>query len=163
MTISGMAKKPLETQPNPILSDLAFKSIIWIGMIEQLSRNKAERGLSKIDLSLPEFTILSHFSHANPAIKTVNSISAAMQQPQPNISKTVKKLVRKKFISATNDPNDARSKLLTLTPNGLAAFENAVLLLTPSINQAFENWQIEEKELLFAKLNKLKIWFDNNR
>lgn len=160
MTILLMTKVQHEQS---ILANIGFKSLIWIGMIEQLSRNKAERGLGKLDLSLPEFSILSHFSHANPAVKTVNSISAAMQQPQPNVSKTVKKLLRKEFLVATSDINDARSKLLTLTTTGHAAFENAVSLLSPSIELAFADWESEELAEFFAKLDKLKNWLDKNR
>lgn len=146
------------TPRNPI-----FKTMVWIGIIEQLSRNKVERQLASLNLSFPEFTTLSHFSHKNPPLKTVNSISQAMQQPQPNVSKTIKKMLAKGLVGANIDPDDSRSKQLFMTEFGAQALEKAVAVLAPAISPAFEGWTAEEMETFYEKLDKLKIWFDNNR
>lgn len=140
-----------------------FKAMVWIGIIEQLSRNKVERRLAGLNLTFPEFSTLSHFSHKNPPLKTVNLISRVMQQPQPNVSKTIKKMLSKGLIGANIDPQDSRSKQLYITPFGTQTFEKAVAMLTPSISPAFDNWNANELAGFFEKLDNLKTWLDNNR
>ena len=143
--------------------NLGFRAINWIGIIEQLARNKAERSLNILNITVPEFTILNHFSHRNPPLKTINGIASALQQPQPNISKTVKKLLKKNLLSACIDPNDGRSKNIIMTDVGNQVLENAIAVLSPIIGPAFADWETEELQDFYEKLDKLKVWFDNNR
>lgn len=140
-----------------------FRILTWIGIIEQLQRTRAERLLKPLGVTFAEFTMLSHFSHAHPPEKTVTGIAAAMQQLQPAVTKTATKLVAKGFVKASRCAEDGRSKVLTLTAKGLAAFERAVAALGPTIAGSFAGWSAAETAQMFAGLDRLKRHLDANR
>ena len=61
------------------------------------------------------------------------------------------------------NPEDGRSKVLFLTPAGLARHSDAVALFTRQLAPAFDGWSRVELETLFAQLDRLKVWLDANR
>jgi DNA-binding MarR family transcriptional regulator len=140
-----------------------FRVLTWIGIVEQLQRNRAERLLRPLGLSYAEFAMLSHFSHGHPPQKTVTSIAADMQLLQPAVTKTVAKLIARGALTASANDADGRSKLLTLTAKGRGLFEGAVERLAPDINRAFDGWSGDELKALFAQLDRLKQVLDRNR
>ncbi len=152
---------PIEgrTPANP----LPFRIINWIGIIDQLAGTQANRLLKPLGLALPQFIMLNHFSHRPAEGKTVTSVARAMQQPQPGITKTIQKLLAKRWLREQANPEDARSKVLFLTPAGLARHSDAVALFARELAPAFDGWSQAELEALFAQLDRLKLWLDANR
>ncbi|MCG8493391.1 MAG: MarR family winged helix-turn-helix transcriptional regulator [Sneathiellales bacterium] len=142
---------------------LEFRIINWIGIIEQLSSAKARQLLEGTNVPMPQFILLNHFSHRSDEGKTVTGISAAMQQPQPGITKTIAKLVAKGFLKEEPNPEDGRSKLLFLTPAGIEAHQFAGQRLSGSMSGVFDHWKEEDKRQLFTYLDRLKIYLDENR
>jgi len=104
---------------------------------------------------------LNHFSHRPHETKTVTSISSAMQQPQPGVTKTVQKLLGRKLLKAEPDPADKRSKLLTITPKGLEIHQRAIVAFVPRFSESFDGWDEAEMLMLFQHLDRLKIWLDS--
>lgn len=143
--------------PNP------FRIFTWIGIIEQLTRSAADRGLRSVDLSFPEFAMLTHFSHGHPPEKTVTGIAKAMQQLQPAVTKTVQKLLAKGLVKASANTADGRSRMLALTPKGMAALQRGVASLAPRLGGAFAGWSDRELAEFFAQLDRLKRWMDDHR
>jgi DNA-binding MarR family transcriptional regulator len=107
--------------------------------------------------------MLNHFSHRAAEGKTVMSVARAMQQPQPGITKTIQKLLAKRWLREEAHPEDGRSKLLFLTPAGLARHNEAVAVFARELAPAFDGWSLAELEQLFAQLDRLKVWLDENR
>ncbi|TWT02864.1 MarR family winged helix-turn-helix transcriptional regulator [Reyranella sp. CPCC 100927] len=142
---------------------LPFRIINWIGIIDQLVGTQANRLLRPLDMPLPQFIMLNHFSHRLTEGKTVMSIARAMQQPQPGITKTVQKMLAKRWLREQANPEDGRSKVLFLTPAGLARHNEAVAIFARELAPAFGGWSPAELEQLFAQLDRLKIWLDDNR
>lgn len=140
---------------------LGWQIYNWVGIINQLAVNRAERTLADLKLPMPQFTILNHFSHRPHEAKTVTSISSAMQQPQPGVTKTVQKLLGRKFLKADADPADKRSKLLTITPKGLEIHQRAIVAFVPRFAESFDGWDEAEMQALFQQLDRLKIWLDS--
>lgn len=148
------------------LSDRAlagFRALSWIGIVEQLSRNRAERALKETGLSYAEFSLLTHFSHGHPPEKTVTGIAADMQQTQPNVTKIVQKLLAKGLLKAAPNAADGRSKLLAMTARGAQAQRRGIARLAPAIEAAFEGWSAADAGELFRLLDRLKIRLDANR
>jgi MarR family transcriptional repressor of emrRAB len=141
----------------------AFRLLTWIGIIEQLTRNAADRSLKTLGLTYPEFSMLVHFSHGRPPEKTVTGIAAAMQLLQPAVTKTVQKLVAKGLLKARANATDARSKLLVITPKGSQAIERAVAAIAPALGPAFEGWSEGDVETAFGYLDRLKVKLDGMR
>ncbi len=143
--------------------DLDFKIINWIGIIEQLASTKVRQLLEDTNVPPPQFSLLNHFSHRPDEGKTVTSVANAMQQPQPGITKTLAKMLSKGFIRETSNPDDKRSKILFLTPEGIAAHKQARQKLIEGMGETFDDWEHTDKEQLFTLLDRLKIYLDNNR
>ena len=135
---------------------LAFRIVNWIAIIDQLASTEANRVLRPLGLQLPQFVMLNHFSHRPDEAKTV-------QQPQPGVTKTVQKLVAKGWLRERSSEGDGRSKLLMLTPAGLAKHRAAVAALSPGLERAFAGWSQDDRRALFALLDRVKVWFDQDR
>lgn len=145
---------------------LPFRIINWIGIIDQLAGSAANRLLAPLDLPLPQFIVLNHFSYrpgAEGGGHTVMALARALQQPQPGITKTVQKLVDKGFLAERANPRDGRSKLLHMTQKGVTAHQAGIAVLMPELARAFEGWAGEDMQRLFADLDRLKLWLDADR
>ncbi len=142
---------------------LSFRIVNWIGIIGQLASTEANRVLKPLGLALPQFVMLNHFSHRPDEARTVTSIARALQQPQPGVTKTVQKLVGKGWLREGANGRDGRSKILLLTPSGLAKHRAAVAALAPGLERALADWPERDRQNLFALLDRLKRWFDQDR
>ena len=142
---------------------LSFRIVNWIGIIDQLASTEANRVLKPLGLALPQFVMLNHFSHRPEEARTVMSIARALQQPQPGVTKTVQKLVGKGWLRERANGHDGRSKILLLTPAGAARHRAAVAALAPGLERAFADWPERDRQSLFALLDRLKRWFDQDR
>jgi len=145
---------------------LPFRIINWIGIIDQLAGSAANRLLAPLDLPLPQFILLNHFSYrpgAEGGGHTIMALSRAMQQPQPGITKTVQKLVKKGFLAERANPRDGRSKLLQMTAKGAAAHQAGIEALMPELARAFGDWTDDDMQRLYADLDRLKRWLDADR
>ena len=107
-------------------AQLGWRIFNWIGIINQLSTARASRTLAELKLPFPQFIILNHFSHRPHEAKTVTGVASAMQQPQPGVTKTIQKMVARKFLRVDPAHGDGRSKLLTITPKGLEIQARAI-------------------------------------
>lgn len=139
---------------------LGAQILTWIGIINQLSSTRITRALAPLKLPYPQFVLLIHFMHRPEQPQTVTSVASAMQQPQPGITKTIQKMVTKKVLRTAPAPNDARSKLLYITPKGIETHGRALATLVPTFRDLFEPWNEEEMRALIAQLDRLKVWLD---
>lgn len=159
-----MTNTNTEQEGTAALADpLDFRIINWIGIIDQLSATKGRQLLDGTDVPPPQFTLLNHFSHRPLEGKTVTKIAWAMQQPQPGITKTIAKMVAKKFLREEANPEDGRSKIIFLTEKGQAVHKQAKLRLISALDGVFDDWTTKEKQVLFSYLDRLKIYFDDHR
>jgi len=142
---------------------LSFRIVNWIGIIDQLASTEANRVLRPLGLQMPQFVLLNHFSHRPDEPRTVTGVARALQQPQPGVTKNVQKLVAKGWLRERANGGDGRSKLLVLTPAGLAKHRAAIAALAPGLARAFADWPERDQRSLFAMLDRLKLWFDQDR
>jgi DNA-binding MarR family transcriptional regulator len=140
---------------------LGWRIFNWIGIIDQLSTTRASRALAELNLSMPQFVMLNHFSHRPQEANTVTGVASALQQPQPGITKTVQKLIVRKYLKSDPAPDDARSKMLTITAKGLEVHARAIAAFVPLFAEVYSGWEDAEMADLFAKLDRLKIWLDS--
>jgi DNA-binding MarR family transcriptional regulator len=140
-----------------------FRTITWIGIIEQLARSAAVRALKPLKLGFPEFSMLNHFSHARPPQKTITMIAEAMQQTQPTATKTAQRLVTKGYLKASANASDGRSRILTLTERGNAVHAKAIKLFAPLLLSALAEWSDDELASFDRQLDRLKTYLDEHR
>ena len=140
-----------------------FRILNWIGIIEQLSRNRANKAIGETGLPWPQFILLNHFSHRPQEGKRVTDVARAMQQQQPGVTKTMAAMVKSGLLRIDRDDADGRAKIHYVTEKGLTARQDAIALLLPMIDAAFAGWDTEEMTDLFQTLDRLKIFMDENR
>ncbi len=145
------------------LPDIGFRILNWIGIIDQLAGSRANALLGPLDLTLPQFTLLNHFSWRGEDGLTVGGVAQAMQQPQPGITKTLQKLEQRGYLWSAANPADGRSHLLYLSEAGRAAHHQAVTVVSAALAVPFADWDQDELQRCFRLLDRLKIWFDANR
>jgi DNA-binding MarR family transcriptional regulator len=147
-------------RPTEAQALLGWRIFNWIGIIDQLATTRAKRSLDELKLPFPQFVMLNHFSHRPNEAKTVTGVASALQQPQPGVTKTVQKLVARKFLKADPAPGDGRSKLLTITPKGLEMHARAIAAFVPRFAEVYSGWDDAEMENLARQLDRLKAWLD---
>jgi DNA-binding MarR family transcriptional regulator len=143
----------------PVL-DLRFRIINKIGMIDMLSAGIATRLLETLDLPAPLFGLLHHFAENPDTPRTVTLLAKTMQVPQPGVTKRVQKLLKRGFLREAPSPNDARKKLLFITPEGRAMHVRAIRLLVPAAVEIFADWDDGELMRLMAQLERVKTALD---
>lgn len=149
--------------PGPEPIDSRFRIFNWVGIIHQLSTTRANQLLRDVPLPWPQFIVLSHLTKPSGQGRTVMQIASALQQNQPAVSKTLAALTARGAVTMQENPADARSKLVHLTPDGRQLYRDAVDRLMPYVEQAFEGWTEQDLTRFFALLDRLKIWLDDNR
>ncbi|MFN3401649.1 MAG: MarR family winged helix-turn-helix transcriptional regulator [Ferrovibrio sp.] len=155
--------RPRPEDAEQSVPDLRFRILNWVGIIDQLASNRANRTLRDLDLPLPQFILLNHFSHRPEEGKTVGGIARAMQQLPPAVTKTTQKLLAKGYLREAPSAEDARSKQLFLTARGKTAHGKAIAALVPEVVPAFAEWKPADLERFWQYLDKLKLWLDQNR
>jgi DNA-binding MarR family transcriptional regulator len=147
--------------PGAIEARLGYDILTYVGIIEHLTRTRAEKALRGTGITFPQFVLLNHFRRRPPEEpKTVTSVARAMQQPQPGITKTLQKMITLGLIKSVSAPGDGRSKLLQLTPKGVKAHEKALAILGDHFRAAFAEWNEADLTSLFGHLSRLKAWMD---
>ena len=144
-------------------ADEPFRILNWIGIIAQLQETLGQHRLQPLDLSMSTFILLNHLGHRPEATPTVTQIAQARQQPQPGISKQLAKLEAKGLVRLLPHPDDQRSKLVEVTPAGRELHRQARTILAEMAEAPFRDWQPGDFEQMFARLDQLKRWFDENR
>ena len=108
---------------------LLFTVFNEVGIIEQLARTAFERVLPA-GLTVPQFSVLNHFVRLGGP-KTPAQLADAFQVSRTTMSNTLGRLVAAGYIAERPDPQDGRSKLIDITPQGRAARAAAVAAVAP--------------------------------
>ena len=95
---------------------LVFRFFNEIGIIEQLSRARFERGLPH-GLTLSQFKVLNHFARLGGE-RSPLSLARSFQVTKGAVTNAVQKLEGKGFVATRPDPDDGRGKLVYLTDAG---------------------------------------------
>ena len=116
-------KPPIEARP-PADDPLAFQVLNEVGILSQLSANRAARLLAP-GLNLSQFSLLNHLSRLGGE-RSLVQLASAMQVTKAAMTNTVTRLQAKGLLAVQPDPQDGRGKRVSLTPAGLAARQQAV-------------------------------------
>jgi DNA-binding MarR family transcriptional regulator len=137
--------------------------LVWIGVIAQLTRTRVNQLLGETNLPYPQFVLLLHFCHDPKREWTVSSLADAFQTNQPGITKTVKKLIERRYLSVRPDARDARVRRLRVTKSGIRARNQAIARMGPDLAEAFQSWKRSDISTLHRQLERLKSYLDENR
>lgn len=93
-----------------------YKSGLLQAKAYRIMRSHLAKILSAYDLSIPEWTILGQV-YEQEGVRLAE-ISDILSVEAPLVTTLTDQLVLKEFVTRTDDPQDRRAKLLTLTPKG---------------------------------------------
>lgn len=153
-----MSSDENKNQPD---SAVYFRLFTEIGIINQLSSNRAERALPH-GLTMSQFGVLNHFSRGLPP-KSPLDLAKAFQVTKGAMTNTLKQLERKGFVDIIPHESDKRSKIVSISHKGRVAHQDAQVELAQQFKDFSEAFSVEEIVAQLTALEKLRIWLDENR
>jgi DNA-binding MarR family transcriptional regulator len=109
-----------------------FSILNEVGIIEQLSRTQFERALPK-GMSLAGFTVLNHFVRLDKVSESPAKLASAFQVTRGAMTNTLQRLAVLGFVEVRPNLDDARSKLVAITPSGRAMRLQCIAQITPKL------------------------------
>ncbi len=117
-----------DTTASETLSIALFGEMFMAG---QLARNALSRALPK-GMELSHFSVLNHLAHASGP-KSPAQLARAFHLTRGAMTNTLNKLEWAGHVHIHPDWDDARRKMVTISPAGLAARDAALQAITPII------------------------------
>ena len=153
-----MSKKKLNPR-----QQTEVRMTVLLGIIQQLLTTRQNRLFAKRELSLSQFGLLNHFTHAPERSWTITELVEVMEMNQPGITKIVTVLLDKRLLQSKADKTDKRKRYLNITKKGMTLCEDTFQSLLPEISDIFGEWHNQELEGFHTQLEKLMHWLDENR
>lgn len=126
-------------------------------MADQLARNRLSRVLPK-GMELSHFSVLNHLARAGDE-RTPAQLAKAFHVTRGAMTNTLSKLERAGHIHIRPDWDDARRKMVMLSPAGRAARDAAVAAITPIIGTVVEDIGAERVRAALPVLRELRTRF----
>lgn len=138
-----------------------FTLLTEVGIIHQLSINKLERVLPE-GMSAAQFGVLTHFSRMGGAWGPAR-LARAFQVTKGAMTNTIQRLEAQGYVTVRPDPEDARGKLVEMTPLGDAVRLNALRAAAGLMGPVLAALTLDETNALLPPLQRLRATLDNNR
>ena len=153
-----------DNQPEkpPALNDpTLFVFFNEIGIIDQLARSAFERVLPQ-GMTVPQFGVLNHFVRLGGP-KTPAQLAGAFQVSRATMTNTLKRLEQSALIAVMRDPNDGRSKQITLTDAGRDMRERSILALAPLLADLAGRLDLAAVASVVPALQAVRAELDSSR
>ena len=121
-----------------------------IGRIDRMIRRRLTKRLAALDLSLPDYTVLSVLDR-EPGISGAEVARRTLVSPQA-INEMITSLERREMIERSVDPGHARVLQMRLTGTGAVALGRAREIVAELEAEAFEGLSDDERQRLLSLL-----------
>ena len=135
-------------------SSLAVPLFGEILALEQLVRNRLAKVLPK-GMELSHFSVLNQLSHTKIE-RTPAQIARSFRVTRGAITNTLNKLELSGYIHVRPDWEDARRKLVSISPAGIVARNNALTAVTPIIEDLARDIGEERLKAIVPILRELR-------
>lgn len=132
-----------------------------VNIIEHLSRNRAERAMSD-GMKMSHFGVLSYLAGSNE-LSTPARLASIFQVTRPTMTNTLQKLEKRNFIQVRADPEDGRSKTVSITDKGREAHGRALEAIAPLFADIVDDLGENIFEQLLPDMNRIKQYLDEHR
>jgi DNA-binding MarR family transcriptional regulator len=140
---------------------LAFGVLTEAGIIAQLATALLETRLPR-GMVAAQFTVLNHLA-TRPAGQTPLRIARAFQVPKTSMTHSLAVLERAGLVQTAANPEDGRSKIVRITPAGLAFRTEVIATLAPDIARSLAGLDPGTLEALLPRLTHLRETLDSAR
>jgi DNA-binding MarR family transcriptional regulator len=124
---------------------------------KRLRRNFEEQ----FGMTLPRFDAMAALQRA-PNGLTMGALSKALLVSNGNVTTIVRQLQKQGFVKTSVDPNDTRSVIVALTPDGAEQFNLLAEAHHQWIREAFRDFPVEQMAALTGLLAELKLTLKKN-
>ena len=126
--------------------------------LDQLVRNRLAKVLPK-GMELSHFSVLNQLSHTKIE-RTPAQIARSFRVTRGAITNTLNKLELSGYIHVRPDWDDARRKMVSISPAGIVARNNALTAVTPIINELVSEMGEERLKAIVPILRELRQKFE---
>ncbi len=126
--------------------------------LDQLVRNRLAKVLPK-GMELSHFSVLNQLSHTKTE-RTPAQIAKSFRVTRGAITNTLNKLELSGYIHVRPDWDDARRKMVSISPAGIVARNNALTAVTPIINELVSEMGEERLKAIIPILRELRQKFE---
>ena len=141
---------------DPSEDPLAFRLFTEIGIIEQLARNRLERGLPD-RLKVSQFVVLNHLVRLGGEWSPAR-LASAFQVTKGAMPNTLQRLEIRALVRIVADPRDGRAKLVTITDAGRDMRASCVASVSPflaDLSQALSDQDLAKALPVLEKIKKI--------
>jgi len=126
--------------------------------LDQLVRARLAKVLPK-GMELSHFSVLNQLSHTKIE-RTPAQIAKSFRVTRGAITNTLNKLELSGYIHVRPDWDDARRKMVSISPAGIVAKNNALAAVTPIINELISEMGEERLKAIVPILRDLRQKFE---
>ncbi|MHA1522863.1 MAG: MarR family winged helix-turn-helix transcriptional regulator [Alphaproteobacteria bacterium] len=145
----------------PADDPLAFRLFTEIGIIEQLARNRLERGLPD-GLKVSQFGVLNHLARLGGQWAPAR-LANAFQVTKGAMTNTLQRLEKRGLVRVVADPSDGRAKLVNITRDGWKMRARCVESVGPFIAGLASEIPDRELAATLPVLEKVRRFLDTHR
>ena len=156
-----MAKPPKETPQDPPKDPAPFRFFTEIGIIEQLARNRLERGLPD-GLKVSQFSVLNHLVRLGGEWSPAR-LAGAFQVTKGAMTNTLQRLEKRGLVRVSADPRDGRGKLVGITDAGREMRVRCVESVSPLLTDLSRELSDKDFASALPVLEKVRIYLDSHR
>ena len=138
---------------NPVNS-LAVSLFSEILTVDQLARMNVAKALPK-GMELSHFSVLNHLAHVGGE-KTPAQLAKTFHLTRGAMTNTLGKLEWAGWVHIRPDWDDARRKLVSISPTGIAARDAALAAITPVIAEVVEQIGAEKVRQALPVLREMR-------
>ena len=140
------------------VKSLAVSHFGEILSLDQLVRARLAKVLPK-GMELSHFSVLNQLSHTKIE-RTPAQIAKSFRVTRGAITNTLSKLELSGYIHVRPDWDDARRKMVSISPAGIVARNNALAAVTPIINELISEMGEERLKAIVPILRDLRQKFE---
>ena len=135
--------------------NLAVTLFSEILAVDQLARSSVARALPK-GMELSHFSVLNHLAHTN-AERSPAQLSKTFHLTRGAMTNTLSKLEWAGWVHVRPDWEDARRKMVAISPSGIAARDAAVAAIAPVIAQVVDTVGADKVRIALPVLREMRV------
>lgn len=139
--------------------DLNFEAMgvgLKLDIIATTTMGQASDKIADLGINLGEFDVLATLRrNGKDGVLTPTEIASAAMVSPSGLTHRLTQLEKMGHIIRQNDPNDRRSSLVRLTPQGRKIADQAIERISQHATQSLSSFSVDEVEALSAVLDKV--------
>lgn len=146
-----MAPRSMRDQTDSLAVAL-FSEILTV---DQLARNNVAKALPR-GMELSHFSVLNHLAHTQTE-RTPAQLAQTFHLTRGAMTNTLRKLEASGFVHIRPDWDDARRKMVAISPSGRAARDSALAAIAPIIATAVDQIGQDKVRSILPVMRELRL------